>query len=46
MITYINNIIGTTYDQAPIPYLLSFMLIIWLLYLFVQLIYQILGVNK
>lgn len=46
MITYINNLIGTTYEQEPILYILCFMLIIWFIYNLFGLIYVILGVNK
>lgn len=46
MISYIDSIIGTTYSQNPTEYVLCFMLIVWLTYMFIQLLYSILGISK
>lgn len=45
MITYINDFIGTTYQQDPTGYVLCFMLLVWMIYLFIQLLYNILGIK-
>lgn len=46
MISYIDAIIGTTYAQRPTEYILCFLLICWFCYMFISLIYSILGLNK
>lgn len=46
MINYIDALIGTSYTQNPTEYVLCFMLIIWLCYMFIQMLYNILGINK
>ena len=46
MITYLNQIIGFTYDTNPNLYILCCMIVIWFMYQFIQLIYNVLGFNK
>lgn len=46
MITFLEDLIGCTYSEAPVPFVLGFMLTSWLLYLLIQLLYSILGLNK
>lgn len=46
MITYIEDIIGVTYSQEPTLFLICTMVLVWFIYQFIQLIYNILGLNK
>ena len=46
MLTFLDDLIGTTYTQAPVPYVLCCMLVSWLMYLIIQLLYSFLGLNK
>ena len=45
MITFLESIIGTTYSQDPVPFVLCFMLVCWFVYLVVQLLYSALGLE-
>lgn len=46
MIEALNDLIGTTYETAPIPWLLSCLIIMWALYMVMTFIYVGLGLNK
>lgn len=46
MIPFLESLIGTTYSQDPIPFVLCFMFVCWFAYLLIQLMYSILGLNK
>lgn len=46
MITYIEDIVGLTYTGHEIEFIICCMILIWFMYQFIQLIYNILGFNK
>lgn len=46
MITYLNQIIGFEYSTNPELYIICAMILLWFMYQMMQLIYNILGLNK
>ena len=46
MLTFLNSLIGFSYDDNPVGYVLCFMLVCWMLYLMIQFLYSLLGLNR
>lgn len=46
MIDYLNDLIGISYSDSPMEYILCVFLIIWFMYQLFNLLYVILGLNK
>lgn len=46
MITYLDQIIGFTYETNPEQWILCSMIIVWFMYQLIQFIYNVLGLNK
>lgn len=46
MIEYLDQLIGTTYEAAPMPYVLCVMILIWFIYQFWTFMYWLLGGKK
>lgn len=46
MLTYLDELIGSTYSDNPVGYVICCLLIIWFIYQLFTLLYVLLGLNK